>query len=93
MSKRQINMRCFNLKSLVLEISSNVRLPKIFVNGLLHPCVKYFVCSKPQTIANALPLIGAYRVSADDKKREPASTICQPNWQQSGILDLQSQCF
>ena len=54
--KRHGRVRCFRRKSREFVISSNARSPKIFVKGLWsvtmtrlsQPCVKYFVCSRPQ---------------------------------------------
>ena len=93
-------VRCFNRNRRVLWISSSIRSPRIFVRGLWsvttrrssHPSVKYLVCSRPQATAKASPSIGAYRVSASWRKREPASVIFQPVWQQLGNFEEQRQC-
>ena len=88
-------------KSLVLLISSRVLSPKIFVSGLWsvttkrswQPCVKYRVCSNPQAMARASPSTAAYRVSAPDRNRDPASVILHPSGQQSGLSEEHEQCF
>ena len=99
--KRHGRVRCFRRKSREFVISSNVRSPKIFVKGLWsltmtrlsQPCVKYFVCSRPQATARASPSIAAYLSSAAVRKREPAKVIRHPPGQQSGRLAGHLQCF
>ena len=67
MSNDHGSVRCLRRNIRVLEISSNVRSPRILTNGLwsvttsrsLHPCVKYLNCSSPQATARASPSIGA----------------------------------
>ena len=67
MSNDHGSVRCLWRNIRVLEISSNVRSPRILTKGLwsvttsrsLHPCVKYLDSSSPQATARVSPSIGA----------------------------------
>ena len=67
MSNDQGSVRCLRRYIRVLEISSNVRSPRILTNGLwsvttsrsLHPNAKYLDCSSPQATTRVSPSIGA----------------------------------
>ena len=59
MSNDQVRVRCLSRNIRMLEISSNVRSPRMLTNGVwsvtanrsLHPCVKYLDSSSPQATA------------------------------------------
>ena len=74
--------------------ASSERFPRMASRGLwstttvrsLQPSTKYRVLSNASATARASPSIGRYRDSAELVKRLPTSKICQPVWQQNGLL-------
>ena len=97
------NVFSFRFLSRGFGIASRLRSPNTLSRGLWsiaivrlgpgQPRTKWGVFSNASTTASTSPLMGAYLDSADEVNRLPTTVTFQPEWQQSGFVGVQLQCF